>query len=512
MLNLTTEKIQQISRADLPFGIAFNAINCIFRSSNGILWAGTNGKGLSFSHPGSERFRVYAAKKPADCKLTVESIRSIYGDQNYLFVGGYFGLDRIDKKTQEVLHGINLNVPYCMTEVKGHPDLLLVGSEGSGILILDKSLNILYASGLDGFGFYSEKEFIPFVLAYSVSHYRGDEYFIGHNSGLAVFNVATRKVVRNYVSSEDPNSIVAGEIKTILLDSGNSLWIGSTSGGLCRFDPTQEKFVRINAVNGYNPLPSQQILDIFEDHKGRLWVGTMNGLCQVSADKGLIRAYTTVDGLPNNTIVSIEECQHGNIWFGSNEGLTELNPESGEIKNYTMLHGLPDKEMNRGASYADQDGTLYFGGIEGAISFINDPDHSAFIKPFPQVIGYYEFNELKLTDTLLPYTKNITVPAGVDYFSLEVTGTDLIFDSQNSFQYRVPGIVDDWNNLDGNRRITFTNVKPGVYHVGLKVSNDLIHWVTDDSAVILTVKPKFTQTWFARIMMLLLLAGMVVLI
>jgi signal transduction histidine kinase/ligand-binding sensor domain-containing protein len=510
MLDIPAGKTKILSQSGIKNGISYNNLSCLYMASNGILWAGTNGRGLAFHHPGTNRFRVYSALKPADFKLSFESVRSIYADQDYVFIGGYYGINRVDKKTGEIRRGLDYVVPYRITPLAEHPDELLIGSEGSGTYVLNKNLKILSSHGNFGFGFYSDNELIPFVLVFAVEYLRNNEYLIGHTGGMAIYDYTTKSIVKNFTHSADTNSIVAGEIKSILIDSKKRVWVGSATGGLCFFDTDTEDFQSLNHQNGSTPLPSQMILDLFEDRDHRIWVGTMNGLCLLSPEGNIERIYTKEDGLPDNSIVSIEQSKNGNIWMGTNEGLSELNPENGFINNFGTLHGLPGQEMNRGASFSDDDGTLYFGGVDGLVSFHLDSVYGSIPKPIPQVVAYYEFNNIKLTDSLLPYSKLIVVPPGVEYFSIEVSGADVFFDEQNQFQYKVAGIYNDWVNNGRSRRITFNNVEPGTYEVGLRVSNDGSNWVENPCVVQLIVKPTFWQTHFAKFLFVFVLGFLVI--
>lgn len=507
-LDPVTGQNSVLSLADDPFGVAYNTINCLYRSANGILWVGTHGKGVSMHHEGSNRFRVYSGTRPADIPLSLQSVRSIYADDSLLFIGGYNGLNRIHRESGEVVTWMSEAVAYSICEVKTNPKRLLVGGEGTGLYLFDKVKGQMQHIYLEDFGFYPLTNLDPFAFVYAIAYYEGEQYFIGHADGLAVFDVSSRRIVKNYVHRNNPGSVVPGEIKSIVVDNHDRVWVGSATGGLSRFDPVQESFVTMDSAHGFRPLPSLSVLDVFADQQGRIWVGTAEGLCQLHPDTGVEKVYTMADGLPNNVISSIEQCGHGNIWFGTNEGLSSLDPETGLVTNYTPLHGLPGKEMNRGASFRTPDGTLFFGGIDGVVSFSSDPGQFKFPDPYPQIIGYYEFNSPKELDTLLPYTNRLVVPPGVNYFSIDLTGSDVLFDAQNQFEFRVQGIYDEWINQEGNRRISFNNVSPGRYEIELKVSNDGINWFGNDPPVELIIKPLFIQTTLARILLLVLILGL----
>ncbi len=56
------------------------------------------------------------------------------------------------------------------------------------------------------------------------------------------------------------------------------MWVGTDGGGLNRFDPKTETFVRFqNNPSDPNSLGNNSVRALFEDPKGRIWAGTFGG-------------------------------------------------------------------------------------------------------------------------------------------------------------------------------------------------------------------------------------------
>ena len=79
----------------------------------------------------------------------------------------------------------------------------------------------------------------------------------------------------------DPN------IRVINEDSDGMIWVGSHSGGLCRFDRQTGKFLPEYFDLGYRQLPGDKagltddINCIYKDQAGTLWVGNTTGLHKI---------------------------------------------------------------------------------------------------------------------------------------------------------------------------------------------------------------------------------------
>jgi signal transduction histidine kinase/ligand-binding sensor domain-containing protein len=86
------------------------------------------------------------------------------------------------------------------------------------------------------------------------------------------------------------------------------LWL-ATFGGLVRFDGVQfTVFDRFNTPG----MKADRCLALYEDSKGRLWIGTENGL--VLYANGTFKTYQGADGLPSEIVGKILEDKQGVIW------------------------------------------------------------------------------------------------------------------------------------------------------------------------------------------------------
>ena len=120
------------------------------------------------------------------------------------------------------------------------------------------------------------------------------------------------------------------------------IWIGGYSG-IIRFDGNS--FERMDASGG---LTSGRV--IFEDSKGRVWVGTNdNGAVMIEGRQSV--HFTYKDGLKSSSIRSFAEDKYGNIYIGSTGGISyvdgsgALNTISDERINDEIIERLvSDKE------------------------------------------------------------------------------------------------------------------------------------------------------------------------
>ena len=183
-----------------------------------------------------------------------------------------------------------------------------------------------------------------------------------------------------------PDNIINGLARA--RDGG--VWI-ATASGVCRGVERQ-----VTCTKAAYP---GALRAIHEDHTGRLWVGTENGLSTAGAMRFPRRAvtalYETRDGtlvvgfgdgrvailsdattteyaagLPEGgAVVAIEEDHEGSIWIATyNGGLGRLKPR--RVATYSIVDGLPAKVV--GSIVQDRDGTIWAGAQCGPVSEFRD--------------------------------------------------------------------------------------------------------------------------------------------
>ncbi len=86
---------------------------------------------------------------------------------------------------------------------------------------------------------------------------------------------------RRYVAdTEDPGSLPDSFILALHIDVHGHLWVGTSAGGLARYDADNDSFV---VASGPSGIKGTAVLSITDDPQGGLWIGTESGLAHVDA-------------------------------------------------------------------------------------------------------------------------------------------------------------------------------------------------------------------------------------
>ncbi|MFT4733251.1 MAG: ligand-binding sensor domain-containing protein/signal transduction histidine kinase [Sediminicola sp.] len=362
----------------------------------------------------------------------------------------------------------------------------------------------------------------------NISHYnihgllpRGNELWIGtFEHGLDVMNIKTGKIINHYGTGknegglksdfilyikeikngdiyvltssgvfkylEDSNSfqVVSGfpEIHhyTYLIEDRNGvLWAGTYWDGLYSYDPNSGK-KSIFKYNRNDPtsISSNVINGIFEDSDKKLWITTENGLNLYNPEKNNFTRITKEDGFPSNVNYSILEDKNKNLWISTSRGLVEYNSETGAIKILTKSNGLLSDQFNYSSSYKDDSGEMYFGSVNGLISFNQENFIQNTYHPPIFITDIQIHNkEVRGRNDRTPFEKSIIYSEKIQLnhrqstFNLEFASLSYTAPEMTKYWYKLEGLNNNWISLGKNHEIAFTELPPGNYILKVKSLN-----------------------------------------
>ncbi|HXU83761.1 MAG TPA: two-component regulator propeller domain-containing protein, partial [Polyangia bacterium] len=175
--------------------------------------------------------------------------------------------------------------------------------------------------------------------------------------------LATRTRVLRYVPGRPGlEPVAAPELRRINLihrDRRGRLWLG-TSNGLYRLGQ-DGAFVRARPLD---EALGPQVRSFFETPQGRLWFLFDGGLLRVEGEE--MQSVTEGDRYHQGT--QVIEDRDGNVWIGSHHGLSRLR--DGRLTTFTTSDGLPDDDVT--ALHEDREGSLWVGTRSAGIAQFTD--------------------------------------------------------------------------------------------------------------------------------------------
>jgi len=225
--------------------------------------------------------------------------------------------------------------------------------------------------------------------------------WVGTDAGLNRFNREQETFSHFRHDPEDPSSLGGEVVPSIYEDHQGNLWIGHWFAGLSKFDRATESFVRYkHDPEDATSLPEGNVLAILEDRSGDFWVGTyapqgspdltrfdretksFNRFFTCGTDQAdCPQPVTEADRLPIPQVMTVFEDHAGNIWIGG-FGLIKYDRASNSYKRYA--HDPKNSNSPAGNNFTgnmveDSSGLLWFADtFQGLTSF--DPGTETFIR------------------------------------------------------------------------------------------------------------------------------------
>jgi signal transduction histidine kinase/ligand-binding sensor domain-containing protein len=151
------------------------------------------------------------------------------------------------------------------------------------------------------------------------------------------------------------------DIWSLFEDSQSNLWVGTSSYGVYRFrqDHFAPMFDRVQI--------SDRVNVIYEDHRGRIWFGNLNGL--TCYEKGKLTKTSMPWFSDEYEVVAIVADRQDRLWVGTKgAGVFCLNNDL--FSSYTITNGLLSNLA--WSLYVDADDTLWIGTADGGLSRLRD--------------------------------------------------------------------------------------------------------------------------------------------
>lgn len=489
-----------------PKALHYNDILCIYEDYSGTMWFGTDGAGASYYDEYLEKFNSLTNYETPE-NINIDVVRAIAVDKkSAVWIGtSGKGLTRYEPTTNswqtfnaEPENRTTISSDRVMSLFVDEDDDLWIGTQGGG-------LDIRRADGK--FEHFSPDSETPLSANTIWCVYRddADRIWLGtREQGLIQFDKEKGEIKNRVYRPRQKNSLPSNNIRVIISDEKGNLWIGTETDGIAYFDIEKETFTTYRENGDVNSLSSDKIKSLYYDPKGRLWIGTNGGgLNAFDTKNEKFRTYTVEHGLANNVIYSILPDENANLWLSSNKGITKFVPGDTfeavpEITNYTNYAGLAT-EFNTGASYKDEKGNLYFGGLDGFYWFKPGEIKQNTLLPKTTITGFSVFDEAR------SLTNGHELRHDQNTVSFSFSSLQYSLPEKNRYQYKLVNYDEAWVEAGNNNFARYTQLPSGDYRFEVKSSNYDGIWNDDPVSYTFSIAPPWYATLYAKFIYALLI-------
>lgn len=507
-----------------------NIVNVAYDDPDGILWLYTDQRGIEKVIFQPNGFSQQLLRDPGMFKSDNE-VRGLLCDRkNRLWIGAKSG------KLYVIDHGKPVNITFDNLPADGLGLVYTIIQDSKGAIWLGTKANGLFrAEPLDAA-----------ATHYQLTHYRSDpnnkqslssdeiyalledargRIWVGtFDEGLNLMTPGDKGYSFSRLTGLSINESHSGlrKIRSMTLDGMGRIWLGTTNG-LAILDANSAKY----QIASYRKKPgdaaslgNNDVQYVLRDASSRMWLATSGGGLNramgdpFSADFKF-KVYTTKNGLPNDYLLSCTEDLSHHLWVATQSGLSRFDPATEQFQNYNSYDGVPKVAFSEASCQRMQDGTLVFGTIRGYLFFAPDA-----IKDYP-INAHLAFTNLQVnnadvnggssesalknsidnaSEIELNYRQNIF---SIDYTVLDYRGSD-----KQTYQYRLKGFDNNWQNNQSQRRATFTNLPPGHYTFEVRCINKDLYNNIPVKALKINILPPPWRTWWAYLIYVII-AGII---
>ena len=490
-----------------PFSPANGPVLSIYCDRSGIVWAGSWYAGLNKMDPSGIGFRILRSDPANPGSLDYNSVQAVHEDsEGGLWVAtardvreGVLGALNRRAKPGDPFERISLDpeaeIPYgtarCLHE---DPDGdFWVGTSRGLWKAANEHLTQVKGDGGAAYG-----ELAKSNVGALATDPQGFLWIGSTNNGLFRLRKSTGQLVQFRHDPSDPTSLSQNAVIVVHVDPSGRVWAGTDAGGLNLYLPDTGSFRRF-----FDPeLGLDSIIDICSAANEDLWLGTFAGLLRFNAQAGVIASYGLLQGLPNDQVVSILRGDEGCLWLSTGKGFARFDPTDESIVTFEQRDGLPTNEAHF-AHHRGRDGTMYFGGPGGLVTFHPGEFRDNPYVP-PVVLTGITVYDAPLTvggDSPLRLPIHLAHEIELRYdqndISLSFASLDFGRPERNQYRFQLQNYDDDWREPGWSRTATYTNLGSGNYVFHVQGTNRDGIWNEEGATLRITILPPWWRTQWA---------------
>ena len=559
-------------RADSLNSISSNIITDIQLDEKGQLWLATDGGGLNKFDRSAQSFQYFQYDATQPNTLNTDALYNLHFDHSgNLWIGTFNGGINVLKAIsppfftkRKYNEEKKLGLRSVLSVQEDQNKRVWLGTDGGGMLYFDVEdgfLELHNASTL-----LQNDQFEDVITCIQPQGNRGFWYG-SFAKGLNFFDADKGKIKRFLHDDNEIGSLIHNNVWDLEMDREGGLWIGTLGGGVDylpkggtafrHFGDFENQLSDIQVIdllldkkNQYlwiatesrglnrlniqtkrvqqyqhrtekkNSIRSNNILSLFEDKSGNIWIITDIGIDKLNPETSDVIHINLDHRFQLRTINSLEEDEEGFIWLTTSTGIHRLDPEDNTVTEFGTDPGLDNNMFNPKATCKLSDGRLVFGGVNGFSVVVpeqlqlNENDATPVFTDFKVSnqsieVGHHDGRTI-LNKSLNRANAEIQLSYRDRGIAFEFSATEFTNPALNKYAYKLEGFEEQWNYVDASERdIFYSSLKGGRYTLKLKAANSSGVWNEDEIRTIdIAVQPPFWQTpWFILLMVVLGIGG-----
>ena len=448
-------------------GIGSDYVKQVFSDNQQNLWVATFGQGVACIN--NTAFSFFEGLNPIENNAT-----AVFStDNSEYWIAGMGAMMKIITKHEAKTvwkHEDGMpddKITVLRTDNKGN---LWMGTEKSGLYKLAKDAKKVSL-------FYKEENSLSnHIQSFIIEN---EKIWMATSNGVLIINLQNGKKTGHYDTFD--GGLPHNNIQDIFQDSKNRIWIATNSNSL------------IDVKNGRRLTLSDrtetEFSSITEDEYGRLWAGTYGkGVYLFDTERDTTYHFTTENNLKTDYCYAIASDGNGYIWIGHLGGLTSINTQRLTVNKYESESGIYG-DVNPRAMMLNKNGEMLIGMTDGVMMYDIHTD-----KP-KNMVPMLNLSQVLIND--IPYNpyKHCVLP--YDTYKIQFDFVGLQYSNPGSISYQCQLLEHDrgWTPLSKSTTANYPHVENGDYSFWVKACNS--DNCTEETLLFtFTIRNPWYRTWW----------------
>lgn len=305
-----------------------------------------------------------------------------------------------------------------------------------------------------------------------------------------------------------PNNEIENRITTIFEDSRGRLWLGGKSGV---FVLDGQRRLAMHFARG-SIAAAQDVRAFYEDPSGKIWIGTY-GAGLFCFYEGKLVALKDRDYYHlGDDIFTLARDKYGYILMSSNNGIRAVHETALDnflkgrsnylIPLYIGEHtGIYNPEFNGGFHNnfaSDGDSVFYFPGIQGYTRYV--------VKPFFERTNNLMINRIFLDDE--QHVEPFWISRKVKFIRFEFYDVNFSETQNIYYQYKIKnkGNSEDWSKPQSEPYVVLSYLGPGRYQFSIRALDGLNSLSPPEVTYDFFIRPYFFETVFFYLLLVAIIS------
>jgi len=425
-------------------------ISHLYVDKSGKIWIGTDGYGLFYFKPDDQLFSSSKVQYPELHKNSALFVTSFFEDTltNSVWIGthlnGLIRLNRENNKTASFLlekWGLQRKI-NTIRAIERIGNWLVLGTN-QGIL----AWNLINNTKL----WLSDYTVLTFNRAKKTNELVANTY-----NGILSIHL-------NKLGIPEIESIINNYGVGIFIENKNSILFGGEYDNIYQYKDEKIEIIDIKSFNN-NKVRFIKSISFIQDH---YWISTHKGLFVLNDKLEIVQVMNKKNGLVDEFIYGVTEDKDKFIWCSTNKGLHKIDPKTWQIWHFNKQNGLPENEFNTNAFYTCSDGTVYFGSVNGFVSFNSIKQEKPADLTSISIHSLFGSESKLEISTSIDGKEMIYMSKNQHFFRAQIQTINYLNPQNAQIAYFLDGIDFNWQVDLGIQNISYSNLPPGEYSLYL---------------------------------------------